>query len=130
MAKSVLDAPHFKDEEAAYAWVEARVWPNGPVCPHCGGFDRISKMKGKSTRLGVYKCYQCRKQFTVKVGTVFEDSHVPMNLWLQGNPTQAVDRANLTVKEAASLDHPVTLSTALIWAACVFLWTGDLRSAE
>ena len=45
--------------------------------------DRIGKMKGKATRIGLYKCYQCRKQFTVKVGTVFEDSHVPMNLWLQ-----------------------------------------------
>src|SRR5229473_92098 len=83
MSKSVLEAKVLQDEAAAYAWVEARLWPNGPVCPHCGGFDRISKMAGKSTRVGVYKCYQCRKQFTVKVGTVFEDSHVPMRLWLQ-----------------------------------------------
>lgn len=68
---SVLSAPHFHDEQAAYAFLEARVWPNGPVCPHCGGTDRISKMKGKSTRIGAYKCYQCRSKFTVKVGTVF-----------------------------------------------------------
>jgi transposase-like protein len=80
---SVLSAKHFHDEAAAYEWVEARVWPNGPVCPHCGGFDRISKMGGKSTRIGTYKCYQCRKPFTVKVGTVFEASHVSMRLWLQ-----------------------------------------------
>src|SRR5690348_2499275 len=80
---SILDAKHFHDEVAAYAWVEARVWPDGPVCPHCGGIDRISKMGGKSTRIGTYKCYQCRKPFTVKVGTVFEASHVPMRLWLQ-----------------------------------------------
>jgi transposase-like protein len=83
MSKSVFDAKALQTEASAYAWVEARVWPNGPICPHCGGFDRISKMRGKSTRHGVYKCYQCRKQFTVKVGTVFEDSHVPMRLWLQ-----------------------------------------------
>lgn len=83
MSKSVLDAKALHDETAAYAWVEARLWPNGPICPHCGGVERISKMKGESTRIGAYKCYQCRKQFTVKVGTVFEDSHVPMNLWLQ-----------------------------------------------
>ena len=51
--------------------------------PHCGGTDRIGKLQGKSTRHGVYKCYQCRKPFTVKVGTVFEDSHVPMRFWLQ-----------------------------------------------
>lgn len=80
---SVLSDKHFHDEAAAYAWVEARVWPDGPVCPHCGGVERISKMQGKSTRIGAYKCYQCRKPFTVKVGTVFEASHVPMNLWLQ-----------------------------------------------
>src|ERR1700691_4897261 len=83
MANSILSAKVLQSEAAAIAWVEARVWPNGPVCPHCGGFDRIGKMAGKATRIGLYKCYQCRKQFTVKVGTVFEDSHVPMNLWLQ-----------------------------------------------
>ncbi|WP_029080820.1 IS1595 family transposase [Bradyrhizobium sp. th.b2] len=81
--KSVLSAKHFHDEEAAYKFVEARLWPNGPVCPHCGGVERISKMGGKSTRIGTYKCYQCRKPFTVKVGTIFEASHVPMRHWLQ-----------------------------------------------
>lgn len=80
---SVLSRPEFHNEEAAYAYVEARIWPDGPVCPHCGGVERISKMGGKSTRIGTYKCYQCRKPFTVKVGTIFEASHVPMNLWLQ-----------------------------------------------
>jgi transposase-like protein len=83
MAKSILNSKVLQDENAAYAWVEARLWPNGPICPHCGGTDRISKMGGKSTRIGTYKCYQCRKPFTVKVGTVFEASHVPMRLWLQ-----------------------------------------------
>ena len=80
---SNLSAPHFHNEEAAYAYVEACIWPNGPVCPHCGGVERISKMQGKSTRIGTYKCYQCRKPFTVKVGTIFESSHVAMNVWLQ-----------------------------------------------
>ena len=81
--KSVLSAPHFHDEAAALKFLEARVWRKGPVCPHCGGVERISKMEGKSTRLGTYKCYQCRMQFTVKVGTVFEFSHVKLHLWLQ-----------------------------------------------
>jgi transposase-like protein len=80
---SVLNERHFHNEEAAYAWVESHVWPDGPVCPHCGGFERISKMQGKSTRIGTYKCYQCRKPFTCKVGTVFEASHVPLRIWLQ-----------------------------------------------
>lgn len=80
---SILSRPEFHNEEAAYAYVEARIWANGPVCPHCGGVERISKMGGKSTRIGAYKCYQCRKPFTVKIGTIFEASHIPMNLWLQ-----------------------------------------------
>ena len=83
MSTSVIDAKDLHGEAAAYAWVEARIWPNGPTCPHCGAVDRISKMGGKSTRIGAYKCYQCRKPFTVKVGTVFEASHVPMHYWLQ-----------------------------------------------
>jgi transposase-like protein len=81
--KSVLSNKHFHNEEAAYAYVEARLWPNGPICPHCGGVDRIGKMGGRSTRVGAYKCYQCRKPFTVKIGTIFEASHVPMRHWLQ-----------------------------------------------
>ena len=80
---SALSALHFHNEEAAYAFVEKRLWPNGPVCPHCGGVTRISKMQGKSTRVGAYKCYQCRKPFTVKLGTIFEASHVAMHIWLQ-----------------------------------------------
>lgn len=80
---SALSAKHFHDEDAAFAYVEARVWPEGPVCPHCGGVERISKMQGKSTRKGLYKCYQCRKPFTVRMGTIFESSHVALHLWLQ-----------------------------------------------
>ena len=80
---SALSAPHFHDEDEAFAYVEARVWPSGANCPHCGGFERISKMQGKSTRKGLYKCYQCRRPFTVRMGTIFESSHVPLHIWLQ-----------------------------------------------
>src|SRR3954449_7665870 len=83
MSRSVLDEARFHDEEAAYAYVEAMVWPNGRVCPHCGVIDRSGALKGKSTRIGLYKCYACRKPFTVKVGTIFEKSHVPLHIWLQ-----------------------------------------------
>lgn len=82
---TVLDAPHFRDEQAAYDYVESHLWPTGPVCPHCGNCDpaRIRKLAGKSTRIGVRKCNECRKPFTVKVRTIFEDSHIPMTVWLQ-----------------------------------------------
>ena len=83
MNQSIISAPHFHNEDAAYAFVEARIWPRGPVCPHCGSRERIGKMNGQSTRIGLYKCYVCRKPFTVKVGTIFEDSHIPLHLWLQ-----------------------------------------------
>jgi len=81
--ESILSASYFHNEEAAYEFVEARIWPRGPICPHCGGIEKNRKMQGKSTRIGVYKCYDCRKPFTVKIGTIFEASHIPMNVWLQ-----------------------------------------------
>ena len=80
---SILERPHFQNEEAAYAKLEGLLWPNGAVCPHCKGTERISKMQGKATRIGLHKCYACRKQFRVTVGTVFEASHVPLHLWMQ-----------------------------------------------
>ncbi len=84
MANSILNAPHFQNEEAAFAYIEAALWPEGPVCPHCGASgDRVGRMAGKTTRLGLCKCYSCRKQFTVRMGTVFESSHLPLHLWLQ-----------------------------------------------
>jgi len=83
MPNSIFDQAHLKNEEAAYAYVEARIWRNGRACPHCGVFDRSGPLNGKSTRIGTYKCYACRKPFTVKIGTIFEDSHLPLHLWLQ-----------------------------------------------
>lgn len=80
---SILNLPHFHNEEAAYVFIEAHVWPQGRVCPHCGSMERSGPLKGKSTRIGVYKCYDCRKPFTVKVGTIFESSHVKLHIWLQ-----------------------------------------------
>lgn len=81
--QSTISDRCFHNEQTAYDFVEKLLWPEGPICPHCGGVDRISKMEGKSTRIGTYKCYQCRKPFTVKVGTIFESSHVPLRHWLQ-----------------------------------------------
>jgi transposase-like protein len=85
-AMSVLSQPQFHDEAAAFAFVETEIWPNGPVCPHCGGFERISAIApnpAKRIRLGLKFCGQCRKQFTVRMGTIFEESKLPMTKWLQ-----------------------------------------------
>ncbi len=84
MARSVLSSAHFQNEEAAFAYVEARLWPEGPNCPFCGATEEhIGALKGKTTRLGLRKCYACRKPFTVRNGTIFEGSHLPLHLWLQ-----------------------------------------------
>jgi transposase-like protein len=115
---SVLSDKHFHDEAAAYRFVEARVWPDGPICPHCGGVERIGKMGGESTRIGTYKCYQCRKPFTVKIGTIFESSHIPLRLWLQAiflmasskkgiSSNQLHRTLGVTVKTAWFLSHRI-----------------------
>jgi transposase-like protein len=83
MAKSVLNAPHFQSEKAAFAYVEAVIWADGRSCPHCGVLDQSKPMNGKTTRPGLYKCYACRKPFTVRQGTIFEGSHLALHLWLQ-----------------------------------------------
>src|SRR5258705_5975700 len=109
---SLLSHEHLQDEQAAYNWVEAHVWPDGPVCPHCGSVERISKMKGKSTRIGVYKCYACRKPFTVKVGTIFEASHVPMRIWLQAFYLLASSKKGISANQ---LHRTLKLSLKSAW---------------
>jgi transposase-like protein len=92
--KLTLDyiARHFSDEDAAYRFVERQRWPNGPVCPHCGSVDRARYLEprdgprktrtGKATFRRVWKCAECGKQFSVLVGTIFEDSRIPRYKWL------------------------------------------------
>ncbi|CAA2101850.1 hypothetical protein MBUL_01386 [Methylobacterium bullatum] len=83
---SVLNQPQFHCEEAAFSWLEATLWPQGPVCAHCGGMGRIGKIKAnpeKRIRIGLHKCGDCKKQFTVKVGTVFEHARLPLHKMLQ-----------------------------------------------
>ena len=76
--------PIYSDKDRAREHLEALHWPNGPVCPKCGETKRVKRLEGKSTRPGVVMCNACRKPFTVTVGTVFEDSKIPLNKWLLG----------------------------------------------
>ena len=83
---SVLSRPYFHDEAKAFSYLESVLWADGAVCPHCGGTDRITKVKAnpaKRIRLGLWRCGDCKKQFTVKVGTVFEHARIPLNKALQ-----------------------------------------------
>jgi transposase-like protein len=79
-----LNAPYFQDADKARERLEGIRWPNGPVCPHCGNCDpdKIRALQGKSHRAGLYQCAECREQFTVTVGTVFERSKIPLHKWL------------------------------------------------
>jgi transposase-like protein len=79
---SVFKEARFHDEEAARLFVEAHLWPNGAVCPFCGSGERITELKGTSTKPGTRKCRACRKLFGVTKGTVFESSHIPLHKWL------------------------------------------------
>jgi hypothetical protein len=95
MAKSVLSEDRFHNEEAAFEYVESQLWPNGPICPHCGADgEKIGRLEGVRSKpskkhpqgvvqVGLRKCYACRQPFTVRKGTIFEDSHLPLRLWLQ-----------------------------------------------
>jgi transposase-like protein len=91
---SVLSKTYFHCEDAAFQHVEKLLWPNGPHCPHCGSFEHIYELKGVRSkpskkspqgieRFGLKKCGDCYKQFTVRNGTIFEESHIPLHKWLQ-----------------------------------------------
>lgn len=91
---SVLNEAYFHDEAAAFEALETILWPNGPTCPHCGAMDRLNRLEGVRSkpskkhpqgivRHGLWKCYHCRGQFTVRKGTVFESSHLKLHQWFQ-----------------------------------------------
>jgi transposase-like protein len=84
MAVAELDNPAFQDDDLAREWFEARIWPNGPICPHCGSFgEGVTRLQGKKHRAGCFQCNACREQFTVTVGTVMERSKIGLHIWLK-----------------------------------------------
>ena len=78
-----LSSPIFHNETKARAYLEKLRWADGRFCPHCGEAERTSKAKAKN-RPGLYVCLSCKKQFTVRVGTIFERSHIPLHKWAAG----------------------------------------------
>src|SRR3954453_16216431 len=108
---SILSQPYFHDEAAAFAMLESILWPDGPVCPHCGVIGGRARLNGKSPRMGERKCYPCRKKFTVKVGTVFEQSHVPLHKWFQATHLLCASKKGMSSHELHRI-LGVTLKTA------------------
>lgn len=126
MSKSVLAAAHFHDEAAAFAYLEEKLWPQGPVCPKCGGegyaLNGVKDKKGRE-RLGLKKCRACRAQFTLRIGTIFEDSHAPLHLWLQAIALMAASKKGISsnqlsrvlgvqLKTAWHMSHRIRLAMA------------------
>jgi len=96
-----LTAPIYNDPEKAREHLEAIHWPHGPICPHCKNSNqtRITKLEGKSTRPGVYKCNECRQPFTVTVGTVFERSKIPLNKWVLAAHLMAASKKGMSAHQ-------------------------------
>ena len=94
-----LTNPVYSDANKAREHLEALHWPHGPVCPRCGSLDGITKLQGKSTRPGVHKCNGCRKPFTVTVGTIFEDSKIPLNKWLMAFRLMASSKKGMSAHQ-------------------------------
>ncbi|MGO9400765.1 MAG: IS1595 family transposase [Xanthobacteraceae bacterium] len=94
---SLLSQPHFHNEAAAIARLEAIVWPNGPYCPRCGGFDRITTVKGG--RAGLRRCGPCKREFTVTVGTIFERSHIKLHKWFQAAHLMASSKKGISAHQ-------------------------------
>tara|TARA_R110002126_G_scaffold9519_7_gene42946 strand:+ start:1736 stop:2662 length:927 start_codon:yes stop_codon:yes gene_type:complete len=112
MAKVDLTKPIYHDNDAAREHLESLLWPNGPVCPRCGVTgDRITKLKGKSTRPGVHKCKDCRKPFTVTVGTVMERSKIPLCKWILAAQLMASSKKGMSAKQLERMLN-VTYETA------------------
>ena len=137
----VISHKRFQDEQTAYDWVEAHLWPHGPECRRCHGRERVTKLQGKSTRIGTYKCKDCRKPFTVKIGTIFEDSHIPMRMWLQAIALLAASKKGIssnqlhrmlgvTLKSAWFMSHRIREAMRngdlSPWAA-VAAWSRSMR---
>jgi transposase-like protein len=92
-----LRNPIFHDDDRAREHLESLLWPQGPVCPRCGVMgNRITKLQGKSTRPGVYKCKDCRKPFSVTVGTVMERSHIPLSKWVLAAQLMASSKKSMS----------------------------------
>ncbi len=127
---SVLSKPYFHNEEAAFTYLESKLWTGGPVCVHCGGFDRITKVKAnpeKRIRVGLWRCGQCKSQFTIKVGTVFEHARMPLHKMLQAVYLMTSSKKGISAHQLHRLLE-VTYKTAWFLAHRIreAMRTGDL----
>lgn len=115
MAEPIINQPHFQDPEAAREYLESVRWANGVVCPHCGVIDKFYKLTGDAHRPGLYKCSECREQFTVTVGTVFERSKIALHLWLQVAYLMSASKKGISAKQ---IERMLGVSYKTAWFMC------------
>lgn len=94
-----LTKPMFTDPEKAREYLESVRWPRGPICPHCGSVEKITPLKGKSHRPGLYQCNACREPFTVTVGTLYERSHIPLHKWLMATHLMSASKKGISAHQ-------------------------------
>jgi transposase-like protein len=111
----VLSNPIFHDEDKAREWLECELWPNGPVCAHCGAVNEATQLKGKAHRPGLYQCNACREQFTVTVGTLYERSKVPLSKWLAATHLMMASKKGISALQVGRL---LGLSKKTAWFLC------------
>lgn len=109
---AILNQPHFQDADKAREYLEAQVWPNGRICPHCGAIGEHYTLQGKTNRPGLYKCAECREPFTVTVGTVFERSKVGLHIWLQAVHLMSASKKGISAKQ---LERMLGVSYKTAW---------------
>lgn len=115
MGKAALSNPIFHDADKAREWLEARLWKDGPICPHCGTVDEATLMQGKSHRPGLYQCNSCRQPFTVTVGTLYERSKIPLNKWLAATHLMMASKKGMSALEIGRL---LGISKKSAWFLC------------
>lgn len=113
--KSDFSNPIFHDEAKAREWLEARIWPDGPICPHCGVIDQATLMQGQSHRPGLYQCNACRKPFSVTVGTLYERSKIPLNKWLGATHLMMASKKGMS---ALQVGRMIGVSKKTAWFLC------------
>lgn len=110
-----LSNPIFHDAEKAREWLERELWPDGPICPHCGTIAEATLMQGKSHRPGLYQCNSCREPFTVTVGTLYERSKVPLNKWLAATHLLMASKKGIS---ALQIGRMLGVSKKTAWFLC------------
>ena len=115
MSKAALSNPIFHDADKAREWLEARLWKDGPICPHCGTVDQATLIQGKSHRPGLYQCNACRQPFTATVGTLYERSKIPLNKWLAATHLMMASKKGMSALEIGRL---LGISKKSAWFLC------------